>query len=118
MKGEDNEMESDMKKIIRIILLGFFTIPLYPRTGNVSADCTLKGKKLYGNIQIVDIGEDVTIENATTGEDLKIEVVKTGAFRCGQWLFVNTGADLKVKFVHTNADIHIQFVTTGPGLNQ
>lgn len=107
-----------MKKIIIIILLVLFINPLLTRTGKVSSDCTFKGKKLFGNVQIVDIGEDVTIQNVNTNEDLKIEVVKTGAFRCGQWLFVNTGADLKVKFVHTNADIHIQFVNTAPGLNQ
>lgn len=104
-----------MKTFIFVLMISLLSLDA--KTGKASSNCTLNGKPLYGFIQIVDTGEDVKIQNVTTAPDLKIEVVKSGPSRCGQWLFVNTGANLKVRFVNTGADLHIQFVTTGPGLN-
>jgi hypothetical protein len=86
-----------MKTILLFLLLAF---SLNAKTGKVQSDCTNKGKKLFGLVQIVDTGEDLTIQNVPTGEDLRIEVVRTNPARCGQWLFVNTGANLKVQFVN------------------
>jgi len=103
-----------MKFVFLILILA---LSLDAKTGKVSADCSVRGKKLFGYVQIVDSGEDITIQNVTTNEDLRIEVVRTAPFSCGLWLFVNTGADLKVRFVNTGADVHIQFVTTKAGLN-
>jgi hypothetical protein len=101
----------------KCLLFMFLFINLNAKTGKVNSDCSVNGKKLFGYIQIVDTGEDITVQNVTTGEDLKVEVVRTGPSNCGQWLFINTGANLKIKFVTTGADLHIQFVTTGAGLN-
>jgi hypothetical protein len=66
-----------MKKLILLLQILLVTY-IHPKTGNVESDCTIRGKKLYGYVQIVDTGEDITIQNVTTGEDIRIEVVRTG----------------------------------------
>lgn len=103
-----------MKSIVLFLVL---ILGLEARTGNVKSDCTVKGKKLYGRVMIVDALEDLRVMHVNIGADLRVQVIQHTPFRCGEWMFVNGLPDLKIKFVSGLADVHIQFVNSFPGIN-
>jgi len=81
----------------------------------ISEDCTFKGKKLYGKVQIVQSFPDFKVEVTKSFPDLKVKTKEHFANKCGEWIFVNHFADFKVKFVDSFPDIKIKFVENFPG---
>jgi hypothetical protein len=80
------------------------------------AGCYYKGQKLWGSVEVVEYGADITVEVVNYGADLKVEKVDYGATSCGLWEFVDYGADFTVEFVDYGADIEVEFVDYGAGL--
>jgi hypothetical protein len=79
--------------------------------------CTVNGKKLYGKIQEVSSGADVTVQVVSASGDLKVQKVSAFGDSCGKWQMVDALGDTKVKFVGSGADVKIQYVSAFPGAN-
>jgi hypothetical protein len=88
----------------------------YSSGGLNKVNCTFDQKKLFGNVQIVSYGEDVSAQIVDYGQDLRVQEVDYGANSCGLWRIVDYGADLKVKLVTFGGDIRIRLVDYGAGL--
>ena len=104
------------KKIIfaAIFLCLPFSTTLHAKSKKIGADCTYKGKKLYGKIQFVKNFGDIRVEIVDNFGDLKVEVVKYYATSCGKWEIVSQFPDLKVEIVKNFGDIKIEFVKYFP----
>ena len=74
------------------------------RPSKISAECTFRGHRLYGKIQIVE-----------RHADLKVRVVERFPKRCGQWQLVERFADTKVRLVQRHPDVTIRYVERFPG---
>lgn len=85
-------------------------------TGNIAADCTFRGKKLYGKVKIVDSFPDIRVKAVTSFPDLKVKKVTSFADSCGEWQEVESFPDLKVQFVDSFPDIEIAYVDSFPGM--
>lgn len=81
----------------------------------VAADCTAKGRKLWGKVQFVQSFPDLKIEVVTAFPDLKVQMVRSFADSCGKWQEVASFPDLKVQIVSSFGDLKIQYVTAFPG---
>ncbi len=82
-------------------------------------NCTYKGIPLYGKVKVVNSGADfkVFVTNVTLQDVLEVQTVTCGAFRCGQWQFVNAGQDFTIQYVHRGSeDFQVRFVSSGPGI--
>jgi hypothetical protein len=79
--------------------------------------CTFNGKRLYGKVQEVSSGADLTVQVVSTLADLKVQKVSALPSSCGQWQMVDALGDFKVKFVSSLADLKIQYVSSLPGAN-
>jgi hypothetical protein len=82
----------------------------------VGKDCTLKGKKLWGKVQVVEIGADIKVQVVTAFPDLKVQRVTAFPDSCGKWQTVTAFPDLKVQIVTAFPDLKIQYVTSFPGV--
>ena len=78
--------------------------------------CTLKGKKLYGKIQIVTSFPDVKIQEVTSFPDVKVQKVTSFPDKCGKWQIVTSFPDTKVQIVTSFPDVKVQYVTSFPGV--
>ena len=83
--------------------------------GNIGADCTLKGKALYGRVQVVDVFPDFRVQVVNSFPDLRVQQVDVFADRCGRWQFVDAFPDFRVQFVDSFPDLRIQYVDAFPG---
>lgn len=79
-------------------------------------DCTYKGFKLFGKVQLVDHFPDLTIQVVEHFPDLKVQKVEHFPDTCGQWQIVKHFPDLKVQIVDHFADLKIQWVEHFPGV--
>lgn len=86
------------------------------KAGEVSADCTLNGFALKGDIEVVDSFPDLKVQIVDSFPDLKVKVVDSFADDCGEWKFVDSFPDIKVQFVTSFPDLKIQYVESFPGL--
>jgi hypothetical protein len=84
--------------------------------GKVGGDCTLKGKKLYGKIKIVDAFPDLKVQVVDAFPDLKVQVVDAFPDKCGKWKMVDAFPDVKIQMVTAFPDLKIKYVTAFPGL--
>ncbi len=82
--------------------------------GAVSKDCTFKGKKMYGKVQIVKSFPDFKVQRVTSFPDLKVQKVTSFPDKCGKWQFVESFPDFKVQFVDSFPDFKIQYVDSFP----
>ena len=73
--------------------------------GKIGPDCTLKGKKLFGKVKIVD-----------AFPDLKVQVVDAFPDKCGKWKMVDAFPDVKIQMVTAFPDLKIKYVNAFPGL--
>ena len=73
--------------------------------GKVGPDCSLKGKKLFGKVKIVD-----------AFPDLKVQVVDAFPDKCGKWKMVDAFPDVKIQMVTAFPDLKIKYVNAFPGL--
>lgn len=113
-----------MKRILYILVL----IPLVPicNASNKIAidkqDCQIiKGDKtfpLYGDVKIVESGEDFRVELVEYGADLEVKIVDYSADKCGEIHLVEYSADAKVRVVENNGDIKVKIVKYSPGLTK
>ena len=84
--------------------------------GKVGPDCTLKGKKLYGKVKIVDAFPDLKVQIVDAFPDLKVQVVDAFPDKCGKWKMADAFPDLKIQMVTAFPDLKIKYVTAFPGL--
>lgn len=105
-----------MMKNIIILLLTLNLIILSAHAGNVTSACTYNGIPLYGKVRVVDSFEDFRVRVVSTFEDLRVRPVSSFARNCGQWEFVNSFEDFKIKYVDSFEDFSIRFVDTFEGV--
>lgn len=86
------------------------------RAEAVSADCTLKGIELFGDVEVVDSFPDLKVEVVDSFPDLKVKTVDSFPDACGRWKFVDSFPDFKIQFVDSFPDLKIQFVESFPGI--
>lgn len=86
-------------------------------SGTVGSDCTFKGKRLYGKVQVVTNFPDIKVQVVSSFPDLKVQAVKLFPDKCGEWQFVNSFPDFKIQYVNAFPDIKIMMVNTFPGVN-
>jgi len=84
--------------------------------GKVGGDCTLKGKKLYGRLKIVDAFPDLKVQVVDAFQDLKVQVVDAFPDKCGKWKMVDAFPDVKIQKVTAFPDLKIQYVSAFLGL--
>ena len=89
---------------------------LEPSSKKVSKDCTFKGKKLYGKVQVVKSFPDFKVKQVTSFPDLKVKKVTSFPNKCGKWKFVDSFPDFKIQWVKSFEDFSIKYVTTFPGV--
>ena len=70
---------------------------------------------VYGEIKVVDYGEDYKVKVVDYGEDLEVKTVDYGEEYEGRWKFVDYGEDYKIKFVDYGEDFSIKYVDYGEG---
>jgi len=80
------------------------------------SNCTFKGKKLYGKIQVVTSFPDVKVQVVTSFPDVKVQNVTSFPDKCGKWQTVTSFPDTKVQFVTSFPDVKIQYVESFPGI--
>lgn len=84
--------------------------------GDVGKDCMLKGRKLWGKVQVVNSSPDVKVQVVTSFPDLKVMNVGSFPDSCGKWQTVTSFPDLKIQFVTSFPDVKIQYVNSFPGV--
>lgn len=101
-----------------VVLLGgaVCSRPAARARGKIGPDCTLKGKKLYGKVQVVTAFPDLKVQVVDTFPDLKVQKVDAFPDKCGMWKMVDAFPDLKVQFVDVFPDLKIKYVGVFPGL--
>jgi hypothetical protein len=82
----------------------------------VGKDCTFKGRKLYGKVEVVTSSPDIKVQIVTSFPDLKIMNVGSFPDSCGKWQMVTSWPDLKVQFVTSFPDIKVMYVNSFPGV--
>lgn len=85
-------------------------------SGTIGKDCTFKGKKLWGKVEIVTAFPDIKVQVVTAFPDLKVKQVESFPDSCGEWQSVTSFPDLKIQFVTAFPDLKIEYVTSFPGL--
>jgi hypothetical protein len=111
-----------MKKIIisiASVMVMFVAASVgFSETGKVSkGDCTFKGIKLYGKVQVVTSFPDIKVKVVTSFPDLKVQNVSSFPDGCGKWQFVDSFPDFKIQYVDSFPDIEIMMVNSFPGIN-
>lgn len=117
-----------MKKVVAFFFLLFSFVMIYAAEPDSTAldsetanpidreTCTFKGKRLYGQVQVVDCCADFKVKIVDCCADLDVQVVNCCASKCGEWQFVNCCADFTVEFVNCCADFEIKMVNCCPGI--
>ena len=77
--------------------------------------CTCNGYPLYGRVQVVDSFADLDVRVVTSLADIDVEVVTSLPNDCGQWEFVNSLPDVRIRFVNSIEDVSVRFVNSLPG---
>lgn len=105
------------RQAVRSFLAGVLLVSpaVCASAGHVGADCTLKGKALYGRVQVVDVFPDFRVQVVNAFPDLRVQRVDVFPDRCGRWQFVDTFPDFRIRFVDTFPDLRIQYVDVFPG---
>ena len=95
-----------MKKILPILgMVGALSVVSFGATpaqfgGKVGKDCTFKGKRLWGNIKIVENFPDIRVKIIRNFPDLRVKKVTSFPSRCGEWKIVNNLPDIRVQYVN------------------
>ena len=87
-----------------------------PAHAQVAGDCTAKGIKLQGKVQVVQSFPDLKVQRVNAFPDLKVQWVKSFPDQCGKWEEVTAFPDFKIQYVNAFPDIKIQTVTSFPGV--
>ena len=92
----------------------FLMIPA--SAGKIGSDCTMKGKKLSGKVQVVTSFPDFKVKITSSFPDLKVKQVTSFPDACGKWQMVTSFPDFKVQFVDSFEDFSIKYVDSFPGV--
>jgi hypothetical protein len=84
--------------------------------GSVGADCTFKGKKMFGKVQVVKNFPDIKVQKVDNFPDLKVQFVSNFPDKCGKWQVVDNFPDFKIQYVDNFPDVKIKAVDNFPGL--
>ena len=84
--------------------------------GDVTADCTLNGISLHGDVQVVDSFPDLKVQIVDSFPDLNVKEVDSFPDNCGEWRFVESFPDFKIQYVESFPDLTIRLVDSFPGL--
>ncbi|HCU25801.1 MAG TPA: hypothetical protein DF383_12355, partial [Deltaproteobacteria bacterium] len=86
------------KAITTLFLLVFLGLcpGLARAEATVSPDCSFKGIKLQGKVQVVNVFPDIKVQKVNTFSDLKVQWVKTFPDSCGKWQQVDVFPDFKI----------------------
>lgn len=87
-----------------------------PADAKIGADCTFKGKKLYGKVQVVEHFADFQVKVVDHFPDLNVQTVEHFPDSCGQWQFVDHFPDFTITYVEHFSDFDIKKVEHFPGL--
>ena len=90
---------------------------LVSELGKVPSGCQLKGKNLWGKIQVVTSFPDFKVKKVTSFPDLKVKWVTSFPDSCGKWQKTTSFPDFKIQWVDSFPDFTIQTVTSFPGVN-
>jgi hypothetical protein len=85
-------------------------------TGKVDGDCAFNGKKLYGDVKVVDSFPDFEVKVVDSFADLHVKRVDSFPDACGRWRFVDSFPDFTIKYVDAFPDFEIKYVDSFPGL--
>ncbi len=111
-------MKMVMISIACVIVLLVATSISFSGTNQVNkGDCTYKGIKLYGKVQVVTSFPDIKVKVVSSFADLKVENVTSFPDKCGKWQFVTSFPDFKIQYVDSFPDIEITMVNSFPGTN-
>ena len=104
--------------VTTLVLLAAMAFPrMAAQAGRkIGPDCTLKGHKLYGKVQVVKAFPDLKVKIVSAFPDLKVQIVDNFPDKCGLWKMVDTFPDLKIEFVEAFPDLTIKRVGAFPGL--
>ncbi len=91
-------------------------VPIAVGKSPVGADCTLKGKRLFGKIQVVTAFPDLKVQVVTAFPDLNVQEVDAFPDKCGKWKMTTAFPDLKIQFVTSFPDLKIKYVKSFPGV--
>ena len=91
-------------------------VPIAAGKSPVGPDCTLKGKKLFGKIQVVTSFPDLKVQVVQAFPDLNVQEVDAFPDKCGKWKMTKTFPDLKIQFVTSFPDLKIKYVKSFPGV--
>lgn len=84
--------------------------------------CYVYGKLLAGKVQVVTSKGKATdrvptfdVKLVNSFQDLKVKSVNSFPSKCGEWQFVNSYPDFKIRYVKSSPDFEIKMVTSFPG---
>lgn len=102
---------------VALVLIPQVSVPAVAGNSPINkANCTYKGKKLYGRVQIVENFPDIKVKIVSDFPNLQVKQVTAFASRCGEWQIVESFPDIRVQIVDAFPDIQIRFVDAFPGL--
>jgi hypothetical protein len=99
-----------------LLLIPSASAPVLAGSAINKDDCTIKGKKLYGRVQIVKEFADIKVKIVSALPDLRVQKVTVFPNACGKWKIVDNFPELTVQIVEVFPDIQIEYVETFPGL--
>jgi hypothetical protein len=102
--------------LLALAAMGIGGRPVHAEKNIKKGDCTHKGFKLYGKVQIVEHFPDLKIQVVDHFPDLLVQKVKSFPDACGKWQIVEHFPDLKVQIVEHFPDLKIQWVDHFPGV--
>ena len=83
----------------------------------ISKDGTYKGKRLCGEVRIVNSLADFDVRIVRSLANLNVRFVESNPREIGEWRIVNSGnADFTIRIVESNPDFTIRIVDAFPGV--
>ena len=84
--------------------------------GKITEDGYFRGKKLCGDVKVVDSVPDFRVKVVDSLPDLRVKKVDSSPYRIGEWRFVDSAPDFTIQYVDSTPDFTIQFVDSTPGV--
>jgi len=92
--------------------------------GKIPKACYYNGIFLAGKVQVVTTSSGRStdriptfkVQRVSSFPDLKVKEKSSFATKCGEWQYVTSFPDFKVRFVNSFADFKVSFVTSFPGV--
>lgn len=105
-----------LKKILIPVLLSCFCVFALAGDGRFEKKALARG--LFGNVRVRQAYNSIPVRVVTSGEDLRVRIVKSGANKTGLWRFVDSGEDFLIHFEPNNGTcLSVRFVQSGEGVS-